>query len=144
MKPLFIISSAIHTVHGCFSTDQRLDQTIKTLESVKNRMADASILLVECSAESSITEEESKKLEPFIEGLLNFYPDTQVQEIYKMAGTNWDVAKNFTELVVFGKALDFIVRQQPQLLNDINRVFKLSGRYILNDNFDLTDRKSVV
>ena len=138
MKTLFLVSSAIHTAHGCFSTEQRLDQTIKTFESIKSRMPDARILLIECSAENSVTEEESKKLEPFIEGLLNFHPDNQVQEIYSMAGTNWDVAKNFTELVVFGKALDFVVRQQPHLLNDINRVFKMSGRYLLNDNFDLS------
>jgi hypothetical protein len=43
-----------------------------------------------------------------------------------------------TELVTFGKAFDFIIRQQPQLLNDIDRVFKISGRYKLNENFDLS------
>lgn len=138
MIPLFLVSSAIRTKHGVFSSEQRLEQTIKTLESIKSRMPDARILLIECSAESSVTEEESKKLEPFIEGLLNYHPDNQVQEIYNMAGTNWDVAKNFTELVVFGKALDFIIRQQPHLLNDVNRVFKMSGRYLLNDDFDLS------
>jgi hypothetical protein len=137
-KPLFLVSSAIKTRHGKFSAQERLDQTIKTLESIKSKASDARILLIECSAESSVTDEESKKLEPFIEGLLNYHPDNQVQEIYKMAGDNWDVAKNFTELVVYGKALDFIVRQQPQLLNDVSRVFKMSGRYLLNDNFDLS------
>ena len=137
-KPLFLISSCLHTRHGIFSAETRLDQTLKTLESIKSRIPDARILLIECSAENSVTEEESQKLEPFIEGLLNYYPDNQVQEIYKMAGTNWDVAKNFTELVVFGKALDFIIRQQPHLLNDISRVFKMSGRYLLNDDFDLS------
>ena len=138
MKPLFLVSSSVRTKHGVFSAEERLNQTVQTLESIKNRMPDARILVIESSAEASISEEESKKLAPFIEGLLNYHPDVQVQEIYKMAGGSWDIAKNFTELVVYGKVLDFIVRQQPHLLNEVNRVFKISGRYLLNDNFNLT------
>lgn len=137
MKTLFLVTSAIHTKHGCFSTEQRLEQTISTLESIKAADPNARILVIECGAEASITDEESDKLKPYIEGLLNFNPDNQVQEIYRMADNNWDVAKNLTELVVFGKALDFIIRQQPETLNDIDRVFKISGRYKLNENFNI-------
>ena len=137
-KTLWLCSSALHTKHGVFSTEQRLEQTISTLESIKKIDPNARILIIESGAEASITEEESEKLKPYIEGLLNFNPDNQVQEIYKMAGDNWDVAKNLTELVVFGKALDFIIRQQPELLEGIDRVFKISGRYKLNENFDIS------
>jgi len=138
MKTLWLISSAIHTRHGIFSAEQRLEQTIATLESIKAVDPSARILIVESSAEASITDEESDKLKPYIEGLLNFNPDVQVQDIYKMADKNWDVAKNLTELVVFGKALDFLIRQQPDLLEGIDRVFKISGRYRLNENFDIS------
>ena len=138
MKTLWLVSSAIHTKHGIFSAEQRLEQTILTLESIKAVDPNARILIVESSAEKSITDEEVDKTKPYIEELLNYNSDQQVQEIYKFADTNWDIAKNMTELVVFGKTLDFIIRQQPQLLNDINRVFKISGRYKLNENFDLS------
>jgi hypothetical protein len=138
MKTLFLVSSAIHTQHGVFSAEQRLEQTIATMESIKAKDADARILLVESSAKQSVTDEEADKLKPYIEGLLNFHPDVQVQEIYSFAAQNWDVAKNLTELVVYGKALDFIIRQQPELLQDVSRVFKMSGRYLLNENFDLS------
>ena len=137
MKYLFLVTSSVHTRHGVFTAEQRFDQTIKTFESIKSKVPNADILLIESSGKQSITEEEAEKMKPFITGLLNFYPDEQVQEIYKMAGSNWDVTKNMTELVVFGKALDFILRQQPQLLKDVDRVFKMSGRYVLNDNFTL-------
>ena len=137
MKPLFLISSALHTKHGIFSAEQRLSQTILTLESIKDKIPNARILIIESSAEASITEDETKTLEPLVEGILNFNPDQQVQEIYQTGGDNWDIVKNITELTVYGKALDFIVRQQPQILDDVSRVFKLSGRYILNNDFDL-------
>ena len=137
MKTLFLVSSALHTRHGVFSAEQRLEQTVSTLESIKAMDPNARILIVESGAEASITDEESDKLKPYIEGLLNFNPDVQVQEIYKMADKNWDVAKNLTELVVFGKALDFIIRQQPELLQGIDRVFKISGRYRITADFDI-------
>jgi hypothetical protein len=138
MKTLWLCSSALHTRHGVFSAEKRLEQTVSTLESIKAVDPSARILIIESGAEAGITTEESDKLKPYIEGLLNFNPDVQVQEIYKMADTNWDVAKNLTELVVFGKALDFIIRQQPELLEGIDRVFKISGRYRLNENFDIS------
>ena len=137
MKPLFLISSAIHVKHGVFTAEQRLDQTILTLQSIRDKMPDADILVVESSGKQSITDEETEKLKPYIAGLLNFNPDQQVQEIYNMPKDNRDVLKNMTELIVFGKALNFILREQPELLNDVSRVFKMSGRYLLSESFDL-------
>lgn len=138
MNPLFLVSSAIHTKHGIYSAEQRLDQTIGTLESIKKHAPDARILLVESSAKQSITDEENDKLKPYLEGILNFNHDNQVKEIYEIAGDNWDIAKNLTELTVYGKALNFVLREQPYLLEDVSRVFKLSGRYTLNNSFDLS------
>jgi len=138
MKPLFICTSALHTKHGVFTAEQRLAQTIQTFESIKAKVPDSRILLIESSGESSITEEESEKIKPYVEGILNYNPDQQVQDVYKLYINNHDITKNLTELCVFGKALDFILRQQPHLLNDVDRVFKMSGRYILNDDFDLS------
>src|SRR5271157_4321870 len=127
MKTLFLCTSAIHTHFGKFSTDERMEQTIATLESIKTKVPDAKIIVIECSGEQSITVEESERLKPYVEGVLNFYHDQQVQDIYTSITENWDIVKNMTEMVVFGKALDFIIHQQPHLLNDIDRVFKISG-----------------
>lgn len=137
MQPLFFVTSAIHTSHGKFSAEERLNQTITTLESIKNKVPDSRIILLDSSATESLNNIEGEKLKPYLAGLLNFHEDQQVQDIFKMAGANWDVAKNLTEINVFIKALDFVIRKQPQLLEEVNRVFKLSGRYILNDNFSL-------
>jgi hypothetical protein len=138
MKSLFFVTSAIHTKHGIYSAEQRLEQMIATLESIKTKVPESSILIIESSAAQSITEDEDNKLKPYVDGILNYNPDIQVQEIYNTSGNNWDIAKNLTELIVTAKSLNFALKEQPQLLNDINRVFKMSGRYCLNDNFDLS------
>lgn len=137
MPALFLITSAIRTRHGIFSTEERLNQTITTLDSIKKYAPESKIILLESSAESSITDEEAAILNPYLIALLNFNHDQQVKDIYNAAGDNWDVAKNITELTVFGKALNFILKEQPQLMDGIDRVFKLSGRYTLNENFNM-------
>jgi hypothetical protein len=135
IKTLFLIGSALHTKHGVYSAEQRLEQTINTLKSVKDKIPDAQIILSESSGESSITEEESAILKPYLLGLINYNTDIQVQQIYKSTD-NWDVVKSYTELLVTGKTLDFVV-SRPKLLENIDRVFKLSGRYFLSDGFSV-------
>ncbi len=138
MNSLFLVSSAIRTKHGVFSAEERLQQTIATFESIKAKLSNAKIILCESSGAQSITAEEIEILQPHLFGLLNFNSDVQVQDIYAKTLDNHDIAKNFTELVVFGKVFDFLINKQPHLLNNIDRVFKLSGRYKLSDSFNPT------
>jgi len=142
MKPLFIISSALHTRFGIYSTEQRFQQTLDTINSIKERIPDAKIILNESSGEEAITESEAAILKPHLVALLSFTQDPMVRKIYQEQTTNWDIVKNFTEILVFGKSLDFILHQQPHLLNDVERVFKLSGRYQLTDDFSLDNFSS--
>jgi len=134
MKPLFLVSSAIHTKHGVFSAEQRIQQTLNTFASINKYAPGAKIILIESSGSESISPEEAETLQPHLFGLLNFFHDNTVQQIYNSTD-NWDIVKNFTELYVYGSALSFILGKQPHLLNDIDRVFKMSGRYLLNDGF---------
>lgn len=90
---------------------------------------------MDSSCEAPLSNDETELLQPYLTGLLKFYDDAQVQQIYQSTD-NWDIVKNFTELVMFGKALNFILTVQPDLLKDVDRVFKLSGRYQLTDQFD--------
>ena len=136
MNSLFIVTSALHTKHGIYSSEERLNQTLETLYSVRKHLPDARILLCECSGKKGISGAEAEQLKPHVNGLFNYHDDKQVQDIYNSTD-NWDIVKSYTELTVFGKTLDFILNQQPHLLNGIDRVFKLSGRYRLNDAFNI-------
>lgn len=136
MDKLFIVSSAIHTKHGTFTTEQRLEQTIETFKSIRRCVPTAKILLNESGADSRLTKDEAKLLEPYLCGLLTYYEDEQVQQIYKMTD-NVDIVKNYTEMLTTGKTLNFIVEQQPQIIKNVNRIFKISGRYQLSKDFDI-------
>jgi len=132
MKPLFIISSAIRTKHGKFSATERLQQTIETLKSIRDRIPDAKILVNESSGEQSITQEENNKLSRYADWIENYSSDPQVQEIYKSTN-NWDIVKNYTEMLVTAKSLYILETYSPES----SRIFKLSGRYQLTNDFDL-------
>jgi len=47
---------------------------------------------------------------------------------------NWDVVKNGTEIMCFGRALAEL--NAKDTFKDIDRIHKMSGRYVLNDMFD--------
>jgi hypothetical protein len=52
-----------------------------------------------------------------------------VKEIY--TSDNWDIVKNLTEILCFGETLPLI----EQYVGNCDRIFKVSGRYLLNENF---------
>lgn len=128
----FIVTSAMNTKFGVFSPDQRLAQTIDTIDSITSRVPEASIILLEMAGEP-LTDEQKETLDPCIDLLLDFTENPVVKSIYE--SPNWDVVKNSTELMCFGSALRQL--KKSQALDGFDRVFKMSGRYILNDNFDI-------
>jgi hypothetical protein len=128
----FIVTSAMNTKFGVFSPEERLAQTIDTINSITSRVPEASIILLEMAGEP-LTEEQKETLNPYIDLLLDFTENPVVKSIYE--SPNWDIVKNSTELMCFGAALRQL--KQAEALNDFDRVFKISGRYVLNDKFDI-------
>lgn len=132
MKHLFLVTSAIDTKFGRWSSDERLQQTIRTLKSIRERIPDALIYVLESSAtkiDSSITD----TLLQHCNTVFDFSGDETINLLYNNTD-NWDIIKNMTELLVFNRAL--VMLEEKSLLDDINRIHKLSGRYELNDFFD--------
>lgn len=144
MKTLFLVLSAIRTKHGCFSYDQRLEQTLDTIKSIRKKVPDAIININESSAEGFLTTEEFEKLKNAgANGIYDYSKDPQVQQIYK-ATENWDIIKNYTEMLITAKSLlstgsyeDFKTVSYHN--HYIDRVFKLSGRYQLSESFDINN-----
>ena len=131
-KFAFMVTSAINTKFGIYNNDQRLQQTLDTIASIKKYVPTAKIYLVECGA-IPLTEAQETALENVVDEIINFNDDEDVKAIF--VSDNWDVVKNTTEVMCFKRALQHCL--DYDLFNDIDRVFKMSGRYRLNDNFDL-------
>ena len=132
MKHCFIITSAINTRFGVYTPDQRLLQTVVTIRSIKQKVPNAKIVLVEMAG-IALTEQQTKNLTAETDVLLDFTDEKSVIEMYNSTD-NWDIVKNGTEIMIFGAALK-LLREDGEL-EGIDRVHKISGRYVINDNFD--------
>jgi hypothetical protein len=139
MQSLFLVTSAIHTKYGVYSNEDRFNQTIKTLESIKTRAPSSKIILIESSVESPLTKKEKNILNGLVTRIDSYSSDAQVKRIYEQGGSNHDVVKNLTELLIIGQTLKKMVYSEQDLLKDVDQIFKLSGRYELDDKFDLNN-----
>jgi len=132
MTPGFIITSALNTRFGIFSAEQRLKQTIATIDSIKHHCPDAPIALLEMAGEPLKLEQQAQ-LDPLVASIIDFTPLPAVQEIYK--NPNWDVVKSSTELMCFEITLE--VLRSDESFKLVDRLFKVSGRYLLNEDFNI-------
>jgi hypothetical protein len=133
IKHCFIVTSAINSKFGVFSPEQRLEQTIGTIHSIKSKIPDAKIVVMECCG-TPITEEQISIIKPHADAFVDYSRDADVQALYE--SDNWDVVKNGTEIMCFGRLL-ISLRDTGIFKNmAVDRIHKMSGRYILNDMFD--------
>jgi hypothetical protein len=129
---VFLITSVINTgsnpwsyssTRSIFNTQQRFEQTLRTIESIRNLKDDTIIVLSECSElDRDMTETLVAKTDIFI----NCYND----EYVKQACIQSD-KKGYGEILqiqyAFNKLSDSNIR--------FHRLFKISGRYWLNKSF---------
>lgn len=129
----FIVSSAICTKFGVFDTQTRLQQTLNTIKSIKDVCNDAHIVVMECSGEvppDAIISE----LDNNCDTLISLSQWEEVHELYDSTD-NWDIVKNATEMLCFHKVLEIIKENN---ISPSGRIFKISGRYTITDEFDLS------
>ena len=128
----FIVTSAVNSKFGIYSPEERLAQTVITLQNIRFKVPGAKIIVMECAG-TPINESQSQVLENNSDLLLDFSNDPDVHAIYQ--SDNWDVVKNSTEIMCFGRTLRMC--QDDGDFDGFNRIHKMSGRYVLNDDFDL-------
>lgn len=132
MKSAFVVTSAIRSELGVFGYAQRLNQTLATLVSIRQRVPDARIALLEMSIEP-LDDETSDQLC----GLVDWYVTLShpLLDSIRPAVLGLHHVKHVTELTCLREFLAHAER--TRLLAGIDRVFKLSGRYWLTDDFSL-------
>lgn len=139
MKPLFILTSAINTRFGTYSPDVRLQQTVDSIKSIKERCPEAKICVVEMAG-VPIKEDQARQIQAHCNYFFNFSGDEAVKSIYESTD-NWDWVKNTTEVMCFANALNELSAQN--ILENFDRIFKMSGRYQLTENFPTVDYDSL-
>jgi len=131
MKHAFIVTSAVNSKFGVFKPAERLQQTIDTVASIKSKIDDAKIIVMECCGDP-IQPEQEAVLRKHCDIFIDYSHDADVQALYD--SDNWDVVKNGTEIMCFGRALDAL--NKAGAFVGVDRIHKMSGRYVLNDMFD--------
>jgi hypothetical protein len=132
IKHLFVVTSAVNSKFGIYTPAERTAQTITTLTNIRERVPGCTIVVMECGG-TPPTEEQLQLLGEHADLVLNYSTDPDVQAIY--VSDNWDLVKNSTEIMCFARALREC--KQRGVLEGVDRVHKMSGRYVLNTDFNL-------
>jgi hypothetical protein len=132
MKAGVLITSAINAKFSVYSPEERLAQTLETIASVRAKMPKAIICLTDCGI-PGVSDEIKSQLTADVDHFIDFSKDSNVN--YVAGLTHQDTVKNLTELIVVSKF--FKLAKEQGWFNGCDRVFKVSGRYVLNDHFNL-------
>lgn len=132
IKHCFIVTSAVNSKFGVYNIEERLTQTVITLQNIRLKVPGAKIIVMECAG-TALTEKQSDIIESNCDLLIDFSRDSDVKAIYQ--SDNWDVVKNSTEILCFGRTLNLCKTDGD--FEGYDRIHKMSGRYILNDEFNL-------
>jgi len=133
IKHCFVVTSAVNSKFGVYSPAARLQQTVATLDCIKEHAPNSKIIVMECTG-TPLTDAQSELLEERSDLLIDYSTDADVQAIYSSTD-NWDIVKNSTEIMCFGKTLRLCLDDGD--FDGCDRVHKMSGRYLLNDKFNL-------
>jgi len=133
MKNITLITSVIDTpniplsytkTRSVFTKEQRFEQLKNTIITVREKIPETRILLMECSP---LSENEQRYLTDNVDYFVNIY-DTQNQQL---------INRMFTPSKSMGEGTMTICALQYLIDNNIeyDNLFKISGRYWLNDSF---------
>ena len=140
MKNIVLLTSALYTNYGIYNPQERIKQTLETAKSAKQYIPGAVIILVD-NSKVDVQNDTSPELDELID-TVDYYidnsDDADIQYFHANV-TNYDIGKNAMEAMGLHKALVYI-HGDDELRAEVesaDRVFKLSGRYQVTDQFDI-------
>jgi hypothetical protein len=125
---IFVITSILNPKIGLIDTQTRYTQTLKTIQSIKDRVPGSIIIMIDSSAH--IEEEKVTTIKSQVNYFISLANHKFAQEL------NDKGLKSQGECYIMIIALD-VIRNLG--LADIKRVFKITGRAELTDNFKIED-----
>lgn len=132
MNNLVLITSIIQTpnlplsyikTRSVFTPEERFEQTKKTIQSIKQKIPNLKILIVECS---NLSNEQYDYFNSNCDYFLNLIENNQAKN------NIYSISKSLGEGTMTIAAIDYIKKNNIIFDN----FFKITGRYWLSDNFD--------
>lgn len=117
-KPFSYVST-----RSIYDRSERFEQTKYTIKTVKNKIPDSKIMLIECS---DLNEEENEYMNENVDYFINLYGNSEIEE--KIFG----LSKSLGENTLLLNAINYLKENNIKYEN----FYKISGRYWLTNNFD--------
>jgi len=127
---IFCIISAIKNDYGVFSYDERFNQLLETITSIKTFSPESDIVLYDTSFEP-IPESHLTILKNLVKNVRLLHTHPAIQQCKEIVGVDLLILKTIGETYGF---LEFLTDLKN--LGGYNRIFKIGGRYKLNSNFN--------
>lgn len=135
MLNIFIIPSTIQPLYGVVSDDDRFNQTLETIESIKKYVSDDFFIILADSSARKLDDHKKSILKNASDVLLDYSDNATCQEFNK----NW--LKSHGENYLLYQSIQFI---QNNLGVDNARVYKLGGRCHLLPSFNVKDHTNMI
>lgn len=134
MNSLFLVPCAITSQYGVYTQEERFSQVLETIDSIRIYAPNSFVCLYDTS-EQKIPDEYESILSSKVDQLVLLHDHPLVAELknFDHEDTNLTGKKTFGELIVMLEFLHWLKVYPVKF----DRVFKLSGRYKLNNNFDI-------
>ena len=128
MVYLFLITSVIKVTDSNFEKSfcnhpRRQHETLKTIYSIREKVPDVKIFLVECS---DMSNEQENFLKEKVDIFLNLSSQSNISEIVSKS-------KSRGEKMMILRSLEYLEKEKIEY----ESLFKISGRYWLNNNFNI-------
>lgn len=123
---VFLISSAINATRGIYSPQERFQQTLKTVESVKEKVPRSVVILFDSTLAEDI------KI-PGLDLTIRLSDPTILDLNRQQLNSPAEALSLYQTLIT--------MKQHPSLLKILDstkRLFKISGRYWLSSSFDIS------
>lgn len=131
---LFIVTSALNPSMGVISNEDRLLQTIEGLKSLREKCP-TDLIVFSDGSPNKVDRETYEKISTYCDVILDMSTDPDITQFAssgrKSEAENVLILKT---LIIFKRNADLMKR-----LSSIKRIFKLSARTTLLDDFDITE-----
>ncbi len=135
-----LVTSAVYSNYGVYNPQERIQQTMETVVSARKYIPNATIILVD-NSKVDVQSDDSDEFNALIDAV-DYYidnsDDADIQHFHNHV-QNYDIGKNSMECLGLFKALSYI-SNNIEIMNKVtssNCIFKLSGRYVITDKFDI-------
>jgi hypothetical protein len=130
---LFIVTSALNANIGVVTEEDRLEQTIASVISLRTHVPNALILFADGSPRE-VPQSSFEKIKPYVNLIVSWSKDEEVRYFAEQG------RKSEAEILLLSKTLRMIKHNSElmKVMHGVKRIFKYSARTILTQDFDIS------